>query len=127
MAKLTPLQQLAEQHRVGITFKGWDGTPQTVSDETLIAVLTALGVPCATNDDVAASLRAAARAPCLRTLPAAVVIRDGDATTVPVTVPAGSSFTRPAWLSSASTNLSAVWSMIGKEPKWQGMIVLKSK
>ncbi|KRF08737.1 4-alpha-glucanotransferase [Arthrobacter sp. Soil782] len=89
MAQLTPLQQLAEQHRVGIDFKGWDGTPQTVSDETLIAVLTALGVPCATNDDVAASLRAAERAPWLRRLPPAVVIRDGDATTVPVTVPAG--------------------------------------
>ncbi|GAB3551039.1 4-alpha-glucanotransferase [Arthrobacter tumbae] len=90
MAQLTPLQQLAEQHRVGITFKGWDGTPQTVGDETLVAVLTALGVPCSTDDDVAASLRAAERAPWLRTLPPAVVVRDGDPTTVPVTVPAGS-------------------------------------
>ena len=93
MAQLTPLQQLAEQHRVGITFKGWDGTPQTVSDATLVAVLTALGVSCSNDDDVAASLRAVELAPWLRTLPAAVVVRKGDPTAVPVNVPSG---TKPA-------------------------------
>lgn len=90
MAQLTPLAQLAGQHHVGTTFKGWDGTPQTVSDATLTAVLTALGVPCADDDDVASSLRAAELAPWLRTLPPAVVVREGDPTTVPINVPAGS-------------------------------------
>ncbi|WP_299168049.1 4-alpha-glucanotransferase [uncultured Arthrobacter sp.] len=90
MAQLTPLAQLAGQHQVGTTFKGWDGTPQTVSDATLTAVLTALGVPCADDDDVASSLRAAELAPWLRTLPPAVVVREGDPTTVPVSVPTGS-------------------------------------
>ncbi len=89
MAELTPLAQLAEKHHIGTTFKGWDGTPQTVSDATLIAVLTALGVPCADDDDVASSLRAAEAAPWLSTLPAAVVIRQGDPTTVAVNVEPG--------------------------------------
>ncbi|WP_026545122.1 4-alpha-glucanotransferase [Arthrobacter sp. 35/47] len=89
MAEQTPLQHLAEQYRVGTTFKGWDGAPRTVSDDTLVSVLTALGVDCATDDDIAASLRAAERAPWARTLPAAVVVRQGDPTTVPVNVPSG--------------------------------------
>lgn len=89
MADLTSLQKLAEKHRVGITFKGWDGGAETVSNATLVSVLTALGVPCETNDDVAASLRQAEDAPWLRTLPPAVVVRQGDPTTVPVNVPAG--------------------------------------
>lgn len=89
MAELTPLQQLAEQHRVGTTFRGWDGSTQTVGDDTLLSVLTALGVPCRTDDDVAASLEAAELAPWLRTLPAAVVVRKGDPTDVAVNVTAG--------------------------------------
>ncbi|WP_323959601.1 4-alpha-glucanotransferase [Arthrobacter sp. JZ12] len=89
MAELTPLAQLAAQHHVGTTFKGWDGSTQTVSDDTLVAVLTALGVPCRNDDDVASSLRAAELAPWQRTLPSAVVIREGDVTEVPVNAPEG--------------------------------------
>jgi 4-alpha-glucanotransferase len=89
MAELTALQRLAQEHGVGITFRGWDGGEKDVSPATLVSVLTALGVPCATDDDVTASLRAAELAPLQRTLPPAVVIRQGAATEVPVNVHAG--------------------------------------
>ncbi|NJC23765.1 4-alpha-glucanotransferase [Arthrobacter pigmenti] len=89
MAELTPLQRLAQEHRVGTTFRGWDGTDQTVSDSTLTSVLTALGVPCRNDDDVASSLRAAEVAPWLRTLPPAVVVRQGLPVQVPVNVASG--------------------------------------
>src|SRR6185312_12820405 len=89
MAELTALQRLAQEHGVGITFRGWDGTEQAVAPATLVAVLTALGVPCKTDDDVTVSLRAAELAPLQRTLPPAVVVRQGDAAEVPVNVSAG--------------------------------------
>ena len=89
MAELTALQRLAQEHGVGITFRGWDGTEQAVAPATLVAVLTALGVPCKTDDDVTVSLRAAELAPLQRTLPPAVVVRQGDAAEVPVNVGAG--------------------------------------
>ncbi|MGW6173958.1 4-alpha-glucanotransferase [Arthrobacter sp. NPDC055138] len=89
MAELTALQRLAREHGVGTTFRGWDGAEQAVGPATLVAVLTALGVPCKTDDDVTVSLRAAELAPLQRTLPPAVVVRQGDATEVPVNVRAG--------------------------------------
>ncbi len=89
MAELTALQRLAREHGVGTTFRGWDGTEQAVGPATLVAVLTALGVPCETDDDVTVSLRAAELAPLQRTLPPAVVVRQGDAAEVPVNVSPG--------------------------------------
>ncbi|MEV7646739.1 4-alpha-glucanotransferase [Arthrobacter sp. NPDC089319] len=91
MAELTALQRLAREHGVGTTFRGWDGAEQAVAPATLVAVLTALGVPCNTDDDVTVSLRAAELAPLQRNLPPAVVVRQGDATEVPVNVSAGAS------------------------------------
>ncbi len=90
MTDLSPLQRLAQEHRVGTTFRGWDGSEQTVSDQTLTAVLSALGVPSENDDDVTASLRAAELAPWLRELPPAVVVRLGKPAAVPLNVPSGS-------------------------------------
>ncbi|MGM0931604.1 MAG: 4-alpha-glucanotransferase [Actinomycetota bacterium] len=89
MAELTALQRLAQEHGVGTTFRGWDGAEQAVGPATLVAVLTALGIPCQTDDDVTVSLREAELAPLQRALPPAVVVRQGDATEVPVNVSAG--------------------------------------
>ena len=89
MAELTALQRLAQEHGVGTTFRGWDGAEQAVSPATLVAVLTALGIPCNTDDDVTVSLREAELAPLQRALPPAVVVRQGDAAEVPVNVRAG--------------------------------------
>ena len=89
MAELTALQRLAQEHGVGVTFRGWDGAEKAVSPATLVAVLTALDVPCKTDDDVTVSLRAAELAPLQRTLPPAVVVRQGDATEIPVNVSPG--------------------------------------
>ncbi|GAB3536175.1 4-alpha-glucanotransferase [Arthrobacter tecti] len=71
---------------MGITFRGWDGGERAVSDSTLVSVLTALGVPCANDDDVTSSLSTAEHAPWLRTLPPAVVVRQGVPAEVPVNV-----------------------------------------
>ncbi|WP_035776938.1 4-alpha-glucanotransferase [Arthrobacter sp. H5] len=89
MAEFTALQQLAHAHRVGITFRGWDGEERSVTADTLTKVLTALGVPCETDDDVMQSMDDWHLALWHRTLPPAVVVRQDSVTAVPVTVPAG--------------------------------------
>lgn len=89
MAELTALQGLAREYGVGTTFRGWDGQEQDVAPETLTAVLTALGVPCGTDEEATASLHAAELAPWQRLLPPSVVVRRGDRTEVPVNVPPG--------------------------------------
>ncbi|WP_294566996.1 4-alpha-glucanotransferase [uncultured Arthrobacter sp.] len=85
----TPLQRLAEAHRVGATFQGWDGSLQQVRPETLVAVLAALGVAADTPEAVDASLAEAEDAPWRRLLPPVVVVRAGSVEPVPLTVPAG--------------------------------------
>ncbi|PPB48810.1 4-alpha-glucanotransferase [Arthrobacter pityocampae] len=85
----SPLEQLAEAHRVGTTFKGWDGNPAQVSPETLVAVLAALGVDASSDDAVARALADTATAAWRSVLPAVVVVRRGDTDPVPLHVPAG--------------------------------------
>jgi 4-alpha-glucanotransferase len=84
------LQQLAEAHRVGTTFKGWDGKPAEVAPETLVTVLAALGVDAASEEQIARSLADAVDGPWRSVLPAVVVVRQNDADPVLLHAPAGS-------------------------------------
>ncbi|MDK1361641.1 4-alpha-glucanotransferase [Arthrobacter sp. zg-Y1219] len=85
----TLLRELAAQHRVVTTFKGWDGTPREVSDETLRRVLSALGVGVESEEELAASLAGGRLAPWRQTLPGAVVVREHRSHSVAVHTPAG--------------------------------------
>ncbi|WP_043442083.1 4-alpha-glucanotransferase [Arthrobacter sp. L77] len=85
----SPLAQLAEAHRVGTTFKGWDGEPAEVAPETLVAVLTALGVDASSDTAIAQALADTATAAWRSVLPHVVVVRRRDADPVPLHVPAG--------------------------------------
>ncbi|WP_253908433.1 4-alpha-glucanotransferase, partial [Arthrobacter sp. H41] len=75
--------------RVGTTFLGWDGEPKQVERETLVTVLTALGVPAGTDEDVRESLVELDAAPWRRLLPRVVVVREGRLGPIPVHAPAG--------------------------------------
>ncbi|WP_434994791.1 4-alpha-glucanotransferase [Arthrobacter sp. Ld5] len=85
----SPLARLAEAHRVGTTFKGWDGEPAQVAPATLVAVLAALGVDASSDAAIAQALADAATAPWRSVLPAVVVVRRSDTDPVPLHVPAG--------------------------------------
>ncbi|MHA7261612.1 4-alpha-glucanotransferase [Arthrobacter sp. TMN-37] len=85
----TPLQRLAEAHRVGSTFQGWDGSLQQVQPGTLVSVLAALGVPADTPAAVEASLAAAEEAPWRRLLPPVVVVRASAVDPIRLHLPAG--------------------------------------
>ncbi|MHA7240351.1 4-alpha-glucanotransferase [Arthrobacter sp. TMS1-12-1] len=85
----SPLEQLAEAHRVGTTSKGWDGEPARVSPETLVTVLAALGVDASSDTAVAQALEDAVTGPWRSVLPAVVVVRRGRADPVALHVPAG--------------------------------------
>ncbi|MHA7274074.1 4-alpha-glucanotransferase [Arthrobacter sp. TMT4-20] len=84
------LIRLAEAHRVGTAFRGWDGQEKSVSPQTLTKVLSALGVACETNDDAVRALHDAETAPWRRTLPPVVVGRETVVQDVPIISPAGS-------------------------------------
>ncbi|AUZ88592.1 4-alpha-glucanotransferase [Arthrobacter agilis] len=85
----TPLEQLAEAHRVGTTFKGWDGEPARVAPETLVTVLAALGVDASSETAIARALDDVVAGPWQRVLPAVVVVRRSDVDPVLLHVPAG--------------------------------------
>ncbi len=57
---VSPLQRLAERHGVETAYLDWRGHPAQVAEDTLVAVLAALGVPAATPEEVARSLAAPA-------------------------------------------------------------------
>ncbi|OUM41766.1 4-alpha-glucanotransferase [Arthrobacter sedimenti] len=85
----SPLEQLAEAHRVGTTFKGWDGEPARVAPETLITVLAALGVDAGSDAAIARALEDVEAGPWRSVLPAVVVVRQRDVDPVVLHVPAG--------------------------------------
>ena len=85
----TPLEQLAEAHRVGTTFKGWDGEPARVAPETLVTVLAALGVDASSDTAIDSARRDVEDGPWRSVLPAVVVVRESDVEPVVLHVPAG--------------------------------------
>ena len=83
---LQQLQDLARAHGVGTEFWGFFGDLVQVEPATLSAVLTALGVPCESADDVDAALREADLAPWRHLVPPCVVSRREDPARFPVHV-----------------------------------------
>lgn len=83
------LRDLARDLGVGTDYSGWDGRRHEVPDETLTAVLSALGHEVADEDDVRRIREARERSHWARTLPPVVVLREDQGTQVPVHVAAG--------------------------------------
>jgi 4-alpha-glucanotransferase len=73
------LIELARRYGVATEYQNWTGRHTTVADSTLIAVLDALGVPAATEDERTAALLAHDRDYWARSLPPAIVGRSGAA------------------------------------------------
>jgi 4-alpha-glucanotransferase len=73
------LVELARRYGVATEYEDWTGRHKRVADSTLIAVLDALGVPAATEDERAAALAAHDRDYWGRSLPPAIVGRSGVA------------------------------------------------
>jgi 4-alpha-glucanotransferase len=71
------LVELARRYGVATEYEDWTGRSATVSDSTLIAVLDALGVAAATEDERTAALIAHDREYWARSLPPTIVARAG--------------------------------------------------
>jgi 4-alpha-glucanotransferase len=85
------LVELARLHGVATEYQDWTGKHVGVADSTLIAVLDALGVSAATEDDRIAALAAHDRAYWARPLPPAIIGRSGVASAFWVHVTHGES------------------------------------
>ena len=73
------LVELAHRYGVASEYQDWTGRHTTVADSTLIAVLDALGVAAATEDERTAALAAHDRDYWARSLPPTIVGRSGVA------------------------------------------------
>ena len=73
------LVELARRHGVATEYADWTGAPKTVSAQTLVAVLAALGVSAADEHQCSAALAEHERAYWKRTLAPTVVVRAGRA------------------------------------------------
>jgi 4-alpha-glucanotransferase len=73
------LVELAHRYGVSTEYQDWTGTRSVVADSTLIAVLDALGVPAATEDERAAALTAHDRDHWAQPLPPTIIGRSGVA------------------------------------------------
>jgi 4-alpha-glucanotransferase len=73
------LVELARRYGVATEYEDWTGRRTVVVDSTLIAVLDALGVPAATEDERTAALAAHDRDYWERSLPPAIIGRSGVA------------------------------------------------
>ena len=71
------LVELSRRYGVATEYQDWTGRHTTVASSTLIAVLDALGVPAATEDERTAALAAHDRAYWARSLPPTIVGRSG--------------------------------------------------
>ncbi|MDT7757649.1 MAG: 4-alpha-glucanotransferase [Mycobacterium sp.] len=71
------LVELAGRYGVATGYDDWAGRHQMVAESTLVAVLTALGVPAATEEERAAGLLAHDRDHWRRCLPPTIVTRSG--------------------------------------------------
>ncbi|MDQ0756456.1 4-alpha-glucanotransferase [Arthrobacter sp. B3I4] len=85
----TLLRELAAAHRVGTSYRGWDGSERAVSAATLRHVLSALDMPCAGPDELRRSLTDAGLAPWRRLLPPVVMAREGMPASFNVHAPQG--------------------------------------
>jgi len=83
------LRDLARDLGVSTRYWGWDGAQKDVADDTLHAILAALGTPVQGEEDITAVRLERERSPWSRTLPPVTVMREDVATTVPVHVDHG--------------------------------------
>lgn len=81
-----PLHQLAAHHGVGTSYEDWRRQPVAVSDDTVRAVLAAMGVDASSDQAVRASLDAAEQHRSRRAVPPTVVTRSGEHTEVALRV-----------------------------------------
>jgi 4-alpha-glucanotransferase len=84
------LAELAQAHGVATDYWDWQGRHVVISAATIRAVLGALGVPAADDDEVEGAFAEVADAAWRRTLPPSLVMRAGSAVQVHAHVPAGS-------------------------------------
>ncbi len=89
MSEGSLLAQLARAHGVATDYRDWKDNPVTVSDETIVAVLRALGVDVSDDDAAAASLASMQDEEWRRVLPPVVVIRQATEPWVAVHLPHG--------------------------------------
>jgi 4-alpha-glucanotransferase len=87
------LRDLAHDLGVSTRYWGWDGTLKDVSDDTLHAVLAALGAAAGTEEEIAAVRARREREPWTRTLPLVTVMREDRASSVAVHVDHGTGVT----------------------------------
>ncbi|MFK5689761.1 4-alpha-glucanotransferase [Ornithinimicrobium sp. LYQ92] len=80
------LADLAEAYGIATEFWDWHGARTTVPDDTVVAVLAALGVDVSGADYIARELERAAERPWRRPLPAVLVVAEGSPVEVPVHV-----------------------------------------
>ncbi|MGB8404498.1 MAG: 4-alpha-glucanotransferase [Mycobacterium sp.] len=73
------LVELAHRHGIATEYVDWTGAPKTVSAQTLVAVLAALGVPAATEDERTGALADHEQSYWRRTLAPTVIARAGHA------------------------------------------------
>jgi 4-alpha-glucanotransferase len=85
------LVELARRYGVATEYENWTGRHTVVADTTLIAVLDALGVPAATEDERTAALAAHDRDYWQRALPPTIIARSGTASSFWVHVTHGDS------------------------------------
>ncbi|WP_424465027.1 4-alpha-glucanotransferase [Pseudoclavibacter helvolus] len=90
---LTAIRELAERAGLEVEYWGWRGAKERVAPETLAAVLDALGLPAATDHEVAASALALDERPWRRAVPACTTVRSGNDAQVFIHVPHGSEVT----------------------------------
>ena len=83
------LCRLADAFGVATEFWGYDGSLKQVDDETLVAVLRAMGVHAANNEEIDIALKEKADDPWRQVLPTCVVVRNDRDTPVQVHVPHG--------------------------------------
>lgn len=85
---MSSLHELATAYGVDVEVWGWQGEHQTVSDDTLRAVLDALGADASSEESCRAELDRRRHERENRSLPPYVVAREGDATAVPTSAAA---------------------------------------
>lgn len=88
-APSAPLADLARAYGVATEYWDWQGAHVVVGAQTIMAVLRALDVACASPAEIEASLREVELKPWRLTLPQCTLARQGTTTGVPVHVPHG--------------------------------------
>ena len=81
MPELAPsLVELARRFGIATEYQDWTGRPVLVAEDTLVAVLAALGVAAGTERERNVALTAKRRSYWARRLPATIVGRTGEQT-----------------------------------------------